>query len=150
MNRFITILAMGIIAATAPVKAAPGSALLEEHYKAALSKVTQEVRETEDPAEKREILEHFIDHMRDGLQKAETLESISEEDRAAVRSVAGKFYAYGAELNGTAGFERVADADLDAFAGYIQQGMEQAPMGGGIYISGTALIVILLLLIFLL
>ncbi|MDB5104120.1 MAG: hypothetical protein JWP91_1809 [Fibrobacteres bacterium] len=151
MNKFIAILAMVTVAATASVKAAPGSALVEEQYKAALSHVTQEVAQAKDPQEKRQILGHFINGMKDGLQKAEGLESISEADRASLHAVTGKFFAYDAELNGLAGYDRVADADLNAFAGYVQQSMEQAPIsGGGVYISGGALIVVLLLLIFLL
>ena len=54
------------------------------------------------------------------------------------------------QRSAAAGYTPVPDASLDQFAGYIQEGMEQAPMGGGIYISGGALIVILILLIILL
>lgn len=139
-----------LFAAAAPIKAGTGSDLLEERYKAALNEMVQQVRHEQDPEAKRAILRHFIDHMSDGLQKAEGMESISEPDRKTLHAVAGKFYAYQAELNGQAGYAPVPNANLDQFAGYIQQGMEQAPMGGGIYISGGALIVILILLIILL
>jgi hypothetical protein len=150
MKKLFALFALTLLAATVPAKAAPGAALVEEQYKAALSRLTQDVRQAQSPTEKREILHHFINGMQDGLQKAESLESIQVSDRETLRSVAGKFDAYNAELDGMNGYARVADADLDAFAGYVQQGMEQAPMNGGIYLSGTALIVILLLLIFLL
>jgi hypothetical protein len=150
MKKLFAIITFALLAVSAPAKAAPGAALVEEQYKAALSRLTQEVRQAQSPTEKREILQHFINGMQDGLRKAENLESILESDRETLRSVAGRFHAYQAELDGMNGYDRVADADLDAFAGYVQQGMEQAPVGGGIYLSGTALIVILLLLIFLL
>lgn len=150
MKKLFAILTLGLFAAAAPAKAAPGSAMLEEQYKAALSRLTQDVLQAPDPAAKREILTRFIDGMQDGLIKAENLESIQENDRQTLKSVAGRFHAYKAELEGLDGFARVADGDLNAFAGYVQQGMEQAPMGGGVYLSGTALIIILLLLIFLL
>lgn len=150
MKKSLALFAFLLLAAIAPAKAAPGGALVEEQYKAALSRLTQDVRQAQSPAEKREILHHFINGMRDGLQKAENLESIQASDRETLRAVAGKFNAYQEELDGMNGYARVADADLDAFAGYVRQGMEQAPMRGGIYLSGTALIVILLLLIFLL
>lgn len=150
MKKLIALFTFALLAATVPAKAAPGAALVEEQYKAALSRLTQDVRQAQSPKEKREILQHFINGMQDGLRKAENLESIQESDRQTLHSVAGKFQAYQAELDGMNGFSRVADAELDAFAGYVQQGMEQAPMGGGVYLSGTALIVILLLLIFLL
>ena len=150
MKKLFALFTLALLAATVPAKAAPGSALVEEQYKAALSRLTQEVRQAQSPTEKREILHHFVDGMRDGLQKAETLESIQPSDRETLRSVAGKFDGYKAELDGMNGYARVADADLDAFAGYVQQGMEQAPINGGVYLSGTAIIIILLVLIFLL
>jgi hypothetical protein len=149
MKKSLYLLALALFAAAAPVKAGTGSDLLEERYKAALNEMVQQVRHEQDPEAKRAILKHFIDHMSDGLQKAEGMESISEPDRQTLHVVAGKFYAYQAELNGQAGYTPVPDASLDQFAGYIQEGMEQAPMGG-IYISGGALIVILILLIILL
>lgn len=150
MKKLFALFTFALLAATVPAKAAPGAALVEEQYKAALSRLSQDVRQAQSPTEKREILHHFINGMQDGLQKAENLGSIQESDLQTLQSVAVKFDAYKAELDGKNGYDRVADADLDAFAGYVQQGMEQAPMGGGVYLSGTALIVILLLLIFLL
>ena len=147
MKKLFILLALGILAVTAPAKAAPGSALLQDQYKSALNRMTREVRLAPNPEAKRAILEGFVSKLHDGLQKAEAMPSLNEADRATLASLAGKFSAYSAELNGQAGYDRVADADLDAYAGYIQQGMEQAPGGGGIYLSGGALIIIILLLI---
>lgn len=130
-------------------QAAPAGAELEERYQAALSHVTQEVKQAQDPAEKRRILQGFINHMEEGLQKAETLSSLPENDKQALHTVLGKYYAYQSELEGTNGYARVEDRQLDEFASYIRQDMEQAPVGGGIYISAGALLVILLILILL-
>jgi hypothetical protein len=127
--------------------AGPAGEILEERYHAALSQVTQEVKQAQDPAEKRSILSHFFRHMEDGLQKAETLSSLPDGDKQSLHTVLGKYLAYQAELDGTQGFARVSDGDLDAFASYVRQDMEQAPVGGGIYISAGALIVILLVLL---
>ena len=149
MKKTMQLLVLALFAAAAPIKAGVGSDLLEERYQAALNGMVQQVRQEQDPAAKREVLQHFIDQMSRGLEKAEGVESIPEPDRKTLHTVLGKFYAYQAELDGQAGYTPVPDADLDQFAGYIQQGMEQAPMGGGIYISGGALIVILILLIIL-
>lgn len=121
--------------------------VLEERYHAALSQVTQEVKQATDPAEKRRILSKYFRHMEDGLQKAETLSSLPDGDKQALHTVLGKYFAYQAELDGTRGFARVEDRDLDEFATYVRQDMEQAPVGGGIYISAGALIVILLVLL---
>jgi hypothetical protein len=129
--------------------AGPAGEVLEERYHAALSQITQEVRQAQDPAEKRRILSGFFRHMEDGLLKAETLSSLPEQDKQALHTVLGKYYAYQAELDGTAGYARVEDRDLDDFASYVRQDMEQAPVGGGIYISAGALLVILLVILLL-
>jgi hypothetical protein len=142
------LLAAACLSAPRPAHAGPASAL-EERYHAALSQVTQEVKQAPDPAEKRRILSGYIKHMEDGLQKAESLSSLPDEDRQSLHTVLGKYFAYQAELDGTAGYTRVADRDLDQFASYMRQDMEQAPIGGGVYISAGALIVILLILILL-
>jgi hypothetical protein len=135
---------------SAPRLAHAGSGeVLEERYHAALSQVTQEVKQAQDPSEKRRILSGFIQHMEEGLQKAETLSSLPDGDKQALHTVLGKYFAYQAELEGTGGYTPVADRDLDQFAAYVRQDMEQAPIGGGVYISAGALIVILLILILL-
>ncbi|MEO6094882.1 MAG: hypothetical protein ABIW76_04070 [Fibrobacteria bacterium] len=144
------LLGLGLFAVSVPAQAAAGSAVLEEQYKSALNRIVQEVRQAPGPAEKRAVLGHFVTGMRDGLQRAEGMASPQSQDRAALQILSGKFSGYAAELDGMGGYVRVADADLDAYAGFIQQSMEQAPLGGGVYLSGTALIIILLLLIFLL
>lgn len=140
--------AAACLSAPRPAHAGSGEAL-EERYHAALSEVTQEVKQASDPAEKRRILSGFFQHMEEGLQKAETLTSLPEDDKQALHTVLGKYFAYQAELEGTGGYTAVADGDLDQFAGYVRQDMEQAPIGGGVYISAGALIVILLILILL-
>ncbi|MBW8888056.1 MAG: hypothetical protein JF616_09905 [Fibrobacteres bacterium] len=134
---------------SAPRLAHAGKAgeVLEERYHAALSHVAQEVKGAPDPAEKRRILAGFFQHMEEGLQKAETLSSLPEGDRQSLHTVLGKYLAYQAELDGSRGFARVEDRELDEFAAYVRQDMEQAPVGGGVYISAGALIVILLVLL---
>ena len=131
------------------IHASAGSATLEERYHAALSGLTQDVRHASDPAEKRRILEGFVQHMQTGLSRAETSAALSVEDRSSLHTVLGKYLAYQEELGGTGGFTRVSDADLDEYAAYIRQDMEQAPVGGGIYISGGVLLIILLLILLL-
>jgi hypothetical protein len=134
---------------SAPRLAHAGEAgvILEERYHSALSQVTQEVKQAADPVEKRQILAGFFRHMEDGLQKAETLSSLPDGDKQSLHTVLGKYLAYQAELEGTQGFAPVADRELDDFATYVRQDMEQAPVGGGIYLSAGALIVILLVLL---
>lgn len=135
------------LSAPRPAHAGPAGEILEERYHAALSQVTQEVKQAPDPVEKRRILAGFFQRMEDGLKKAETLSSLPDADKQSLHTVLGKYFAYQAELEGAQGFAPVADRDLDEFATYVRQDMEQAPVGGGVYISAGALIVILLVLL---
>ena len=134
---------------SAPRLAHAGQAgvVIEERYHAALSQVAQEVKQAADPAEKRRILSSYFQHMEAGLEKAETLTSLPDGDKQSLHTVLGKYLAYQAELDGSKGFARVEDRELDEFAAYVRQDMEQAPVGGGVYISAGALIVILLVLL---
>lgn len=150
MFRFLPALAFFFAIASAPLRADVGSSTLEERFHTSLNNVVREVRDAKTPAEKRDILQHFLTKMEDGLEDAKGMALLTYQDREALQGLQKKFYAYDAELNGQKGMELVADAKLDAFAGYIQQDMEQAPIGGGVYLSGGALIVILLLIIILL
>jgi len=147
MKKFPLMLAFAFLAASAPLSASSGSVLVEERYKAALNRIVQEVRATPDPVGKREILGKYLDKMQSGLRQAGGMESITGPDRRTLVSMGEKVAAYQAELLGQSGYAAVADADLDAFAGYMQQAMEQAPIGGGVYLSGGAIIIILLILL---
>lgn len=147
--RFVPILVAAACMAPTLTHAGPAGTILEERYHAALSEVSQQVRRAPDPAEKRRILGRFLDHMEAGLGKAENMNGLSDADKQSLHTILGKYLAYDAELEGTGGFTAVADADLNEFANYIRQDMEQAPVGGGIYISAGALLVILLILILL-
>ncbi len=154
MFRFISALALLSVLASAPVRAdaasaVSGSSVLEERFHATLNEVVREVQSAQTPAEKRDILRHFLTRMESGLEKSEGMAFLNEQDRQTLLSLQNRFNGYESELNGEKGMERVADAKLDAFAGFIQQDMEQAPMGGGVYISGGALIIILLLILIL-
>jgi hypothetical protein len=149
MIKLLPIFALLIFAASAPIQAGMASDKLESSFQSALNEMVQQVRNTGDAAHKRVLLQTFVDRMQDGLQTAEGMQSISPQDRKSLDGVLGKFDAYQAELYGRGDYERVPDAGLDDFASYIRQNMEQAPIGGGIYISGAALIVILILLLIL-
>lgn len=145
----IATLILAAAAAAAPLHARDGATLLEERFKAALNGMVREVEALPDPAAKRESLRGFTARMDEGLGRAMAGSSLEAADRATVTALQARFQGYRAELEGREGFVRVPDADLDGFAAYIQQDLEQAPVGGGIYISAGALIFILLVLLLL-
>jgi hypothetical protein len=145
--RIISALTLCLCAVASPLQARDGATLLEERFKTAINDMVREAESAGDPASRRERLRGFIVRLDDGLGKALEGGALSEADRASLGALQARFQAYRAELDGRDGFAPVEDADLGRFATYVQQDLEQAPVGGGIYISAGALIVILLLLI---
>lgn len=146
-KRMLSILALGLFAAAAPIQAHSGATLVEDRFKTALNGVVRKVHGAEDPAAKRKALVGWTEHMDRGLGRAAAMESLSEADRAGLSALRNRFVAYKAELEGREGLARVEDGELDRFASYMQQDLEQAPVGGGIYLSAGAIIIILLLLL---
>ncbi len=145
MNRFISIPAMTLLAAfaiAAPQRAAASSGALEARVKTSLNTVIQNVKETRDPVAKREMLGNFLARMDQGIETAK--KGVSEKDGQALGALQLKLRSDYSELTGT-GNARIPDAQLNGFANYVQQDMEQAD--GGVYISVGALIIILILLL---
>ena len=148
MSRFFSISAsmlMMVFVVVVTQRAAAGSGVLEERFKVSLNTAIQNVRETEDPIAKRKMLGDFLIRMDQGLGVAKA--AVSEKDGRALDVLQLKLRTDYAELSGH-GTVKVPDADLNRFANYVQQDVEQA--AGGIYISVGGLIIILLLLIIIL
>ena len=144
MNRFISIsarlLLMGFaMLAVLGAKANAGS--VDEGFKISLNAAIQKVTETQDPVAKREMLADFLTRMNQGLGMAK--DAVSEKDGQALNVLQLKIQADYAELNGF-GTAKIPDAELNHFAIYVQQDMEQADY---VYISVGGLIIILLLLL---
>jgi hypothetical protein len=149
MKALFPIFTLALFLATAPVRADAGS-VVEARFHAAVNGVVQEVRDAKTPVEKREILRRLAARVEEGLEQAQSVGSLNDADRRSLAALQKKFVAFHAELDGEGGFARVSDAELDAFAAYIQQDLEQAAAGGGVYISGGALLILIILLIVLL
>jgi hypothetical protein len=139
-----------LAAAVLPAQAADDKEVLQSRVKAALNEMVQEVKSQESAEAKRETLERFIGKVERRAGWLETMPFIEKEQRAALSMLQGKFAGYQAELKGLQGRDRVADRDLDAFASFVQQDLEQAEVtwdDGGVYLSVGAIIIILLVLL---
>ncbi len=151
MNRYISISArflLMMLAMVAVFAAKANSSSLDERFKAAINTEIQKVMETQDPVLKRKMLGDFLIHMDQGIGTAKT--GVSEQDQPALNALQAKIQADYAELNGN-GVAKVPDSELNHFAGYVQQDVEQADYysGGGVYISVGGIIIILLLILIL-
>ncbi len=131
-----------------PTRAESNSTLLAEKLKTSLNQMVQKVQQAENPETKRTILSDYLTKMETGLKEIQAKPSINAQDKQTLAALEEKFQKHLSILEGTEGNDAVVDGDLDAFAGSVQQSMEQAGFsGGGFYISTGALIIIILLLI---
>jgi len=84
------------------------------------------VKATAEPAQKRAILQDALQTMSTALDKVQNSRLISKTDRASLAGFKATLQEKQDELAGNNGYERVADAQLNAFSHYIVQDMEQA------------------------
>jgi septal ring factor EnvC (AmiA/AmiB activator) len=107
----------------------------------------RKVKATTDPAQKRDILNKSLQTMSKALDKVESSGLIMQDDRAGVDRFTSTLKEKQDELTGSNGYERVSDAQLNAFSDYIVQDMEQAERYITVSVVTVLLVVIILLLI---
>ena len=105
------------------------------------------VKATTNPAEKRAILDKSLQTMSKALDKVQKSPLISKEDRAGIDQFKATLKENQDELAGSNGFERVPDAQLNAFSDYVVQNMEQADKTITISLVTALLIVIIIILL---
>ena len=130
------------------VLAIPVNADGKDELKQYFSKATDEVKSTENADEKREILNESFNNMSKILDKVLSSELISENDRAGIKQYKAILQEKQNELKGSNGYDRVPDTQLNNFANYVVQDVEQAD--STITISVIAVILIILLVVLLL
>jgi len=127
------------------VLALPTNAGGKEQIQSYFSNAAGKVKATNNPAEKRAILNESIQTMSKALNKVESSGLISQEDRAGILQFKKNLQEKQDELAGTNGYLRVSDDQLNAFSDYVVQDMEQADLV--ISISLVALILIIILIV---
>ena len=105
------------------------------------------VKATADPAEKRAILDKSLQTMSKALDKVQSSPLISKEDRAGIDQFKAALQENQDELRGSNGYQRVPDAQLNAFSDYVVQKMEQADRSITIRLVAALLIVIIIILL---
>ena len=105
------------------------------------------VKATTNPAEKRAILDKSLQTMSKALDKVQKSPLISKEDREGIEKFKATLQENQDELAGSNGFERVPDAQLNAFSDYVVQNMEQADKTITISLVTALLIVIIIILL---
>ena len=125
-------------------KAQVGSVSLGQHLKAPYNEMVQDVRETESPEAKREIITGFLTRLDRSLGMVQKLVPESKPAYLQATRMRATLQAQLDELKGMDMQGQTAGNTLNNFALYLQQDVEQAD---GIYLSVGAIIIILLILI---
>jgi len=150
MKRFrVAVVVLVLIALAAPLFADSAVTRLENRLKGYFNNLVLEVEQTRDPADKRALLNGSLEQFLTAVDRIKKLPLHNQEQKEALARFAAEVQEKHDELNGTAGFAMVANADLDSFAQYMVQGLEQAA-GTYIALSGLAIVLIIILLIILL
>ena len=137
---FVCIFMMFVLAI--PVNAG-GNAELKQYF----NKAADKVKATENADEKRKILSESFDNMSKILDKVLSSELISESDRVGIELYKATLLEKQNELKGLNGYNRVPDAQLNNFANFVVQDMEQADSTVTISVIAAILIIILIVLL---
>jgi hypothetical protein len=119
----------------------------KDDLKQYFSKAADKVKATENVSEKREILNESFNNMSKALDKVLSSGLISESDRVGIEQYKATLQEKQNELEGSNGYERVQDRQLNSFANYVVQDMEQADSTVTISVIALLLIIIIVILL---
>jgi hypothetical protein len=122
---------------------AQGQDKLQNYFSDAACKV----KATTDPTQKREILNKSFENMVTALNRVQGSPLISKDDKVGIDHYKVVLKEKQDELAGLNGYERVPDAQLNAFANYAVQDMEQAAQSVTISLVALLLIIIIVILL---
>ncbi len=105
------------------------------------------VKATTDVVQKRALLDNSLQQMSRAISTIERVGAGSDQDRAGLALLKSTVQDKLDELAGTNGFDRVGDSQLDAFANYVVQDMQQADKTVTFSVVTLLLIIILVVLI---
>lgn len=115
-----------------------------EKFKEYFNDVVQKVEREDDFTRKRDILNESFENMMTAYTRVSSMNGISEKDQEGIARMQQNLSAKMNELNGRNGYDQVADNQLDDFANYAQNDLEQA---NTITLSITTVLLIILILI---
>jgi hypothetical protein len=122
---------------------AGGKGDLQKYFSDAANKV----KATDNPSEKRTILNESFQTMSKALDMVQRSPLISKDDGVAIDRFKAILQEKQDELAGRNGYVRVSDGQLNAFSDYVVQDMEQADQIISISLITLLLIIILIVLL---
>ncbi|RJP82263.1 MAG: hypothetical protein C4524_01080 [Candidatus Zixiibacteriota bacterium] len=124
-----------------------GNAMGQEKLQNYFNDTAEKVKATENPVQKRDLLDKSLQGMSRAVDQVESSVLISKEDRAGLDRLKVGLQDKQDELMGRNGYERVPDSQLNAFANYVVQDMEQADRTITISLVAALLIIIIIILL---
>ena len=113
-----------------------------------INEIITEVKEADDPEEKREILNDIFDDLQKAFAAAKNSPYVPAEDHKGINELEEMITERYDELNGLNGFTKVPDNKLNEFATFTLQSIEQADTVLTISLTTLLLLIILAILIF--
>ena len=108
------------------VLALPANAEGKDGLRKYFNDAATKVKATDNPSEKRTILNESFQTMAKALTMVQNSPLISIDDRAGLERFKASLQEKQDELAGNNGYVRVSDGQLNAFSNYVVQDMEQA------------------------
>ena len=149
-NRLLALLILGLLCGTGnrsvyagPLDPVDGQKAFQNHIRS----VVKAVKAAETPAEKRALLNESFDELTQASDKVAAMKKHDEETREGLLSLKAIIVEKQDELMGRNGFSAVPDAQLNDFADYVQQSLEQADRTITLTLTSALLIVIILILL---
>lgn len=118
-----------------------------DRLKKHINKMVENVEQAESVTEKREILNDSFDDLMTTFDRVSAMDRVPESDKEAIADFRNTIQEKKDELNGENGYDKVPDAQIDEFANYVQQDIEQADRAVTISLTTALLIIIILLLL---
>lgn len=118
-----------------------------DKLKAEINEMVENVEKAETVTEKRHILNTTFDNLITTFDRVQSMDRIPETDKKALAAFKNSIQDKKDELNGTEGYEKVPDHELNDFAQFVQQDLEQADRFITISVTTALLIILILLLI---
>lgn len=118
-----------------------------ETFKKSFNETVQKVQSTEDADEKRVLLNESFSKMIVAIERIESKANLSKEESAQLESFKREIQDKKSELNGTDGFDKVLDKNLNDFSDYSQQYFQQADKTITIGLTAVLLIILILILL---
>ena len=118
-----------------------------QKIKTHLNEVVKDIHQTTEPELKREKLDTELTGLISTISKVENMDGIHDTDRDNLSDLRTDLQNKKDELNGENGYARVPSNQLNDYATFVQQDLEQADSVVTLSLSTALLIVIILLLL---